>query len=413
MRKKHGGFAADAAVFLLLCMFCVWAAPGENSAAAGKTVTSQSIKDKEAEIAKKRNEKDSLKDSLSNLKEIKKNLESQKASLKDYVEQLDQSLIQIEENITRLQEDILIKKEQIAETEEELDAAVKREEGQRESMVAHLRLVYEKGNTSVVEMVLRARNFGDMLNLADRVERMAAYDHDMLTAYENITAYVDLCRQELELEKEILDETKAHVEQEQKNLEELIEEKTQELKRYEADISNKEKAIREYEAQIQAQENEIKVLEAAVAEERRKLLASNGSAITYDGGKFKFPLASFTAVSDEYGWRINPILGIQEFHNGVDLAAPGGTSIYAAYDGIVVAATYNASMGNYVMINHGDGLYTIYMHASALYVSKDDAVAKGDTIAAVGTTGMSTGNHLHFTVRLNGAYVSPWDYLKQ
>lgn len=413
MKKKRAGAVWGGCAFLVLCLVCVLAVPGEVFAAGSRAVTSQSIKDKEAEIAKKRNEKDSLKDGLSNLKEIKKNLENQKASLKDYVEQLDQSLVQIEENIKQLKEQIAVKEEQILETEEELDAAVKREESQRESMVAHLRLVYERGNTSVVDMVLRAKNFGDLLNLADKVERLVSYDQEMLEAYKNITDYVDLCRQELELEKEILKETEANVEQEQKNLEELIEEKTQELGRYEADISNKEKAIQEYEAQIQAQENEIKVLEAAVAEERRKLLASSGSAITYDGGKFKFPLASFTAVSDEYGWRINPILGIQEFHNGVDLAAPGGTSIYAAYDGIVVAATYNASMGNYVMINHGDGLYTIYMHASALYVSKDDAVAKGDTIAAVGTTGMSTGNHLHFTVRLNGAYVSPWDYLKQ
>lgn len=398
---------------LILVLLCFSAVPWEVHAAGTGGVTSQSIKEKENQISKKKDEKDALKNGLSNLKEIKKNLEKQKASLKDYVQQLDESLTQLEENIVRLKEDIAVKEEEIRETEQELDAAQKREESQRTFMAAHIRLVYESGSTNVVDMLLKAKNFGDLLNLADKVERMVAYDQQMLEAYKNITTYVELCKEELELEKEILDETKASVEQEQKNLEELIKEKTQELTRYEADISNKEKAIRDYEAQIQAQENEIKLLEAAVAEERRKLLASNGSAITYDGGKFKFPLASYTAVSDEFGWRTNPILGIREFHNGVDLAAPGGTSIYAAYDGVVVAAAYNASMGNYVMINHGDGLYTIYMHASVLYVSKDDKVAKGDTIAAVGTTGMSTGNHLHFTVRLNGEYVSPWNYLKQ
>ena len=91
--------------------------------------------------------------------------------------------------------------------------------------------------------------------------------------------------------------------------------------------------------------------------------------------------------------------------------APKGTAIYAAYDGTVVAATYNSTMGNYVMIDHGSGLYTIYMHASALYVNKGDIVIRGDTIAAVGTTGRSNGNHLHFSVRLNGSYVSPWEYI--
>ena len=104
---------------------------------------------------------------------------------------------------------------------------------------------------------------------------------------------------------------------------------------------------------------------------------------------------------------------MKQFHNGVDFAAPSGTPIYAAYDGKVVAATYSATMGNYVMIDHGDSLYTIYMHASKLYVSKGDTVVKGQTIAAVGTTGRSTGNHLHFSVRKNGSYVSPWEYLSK
>ena len=93
------------------------------------------------------------------------------------------------------------------------------------------------------------------------------------------------------------------------------------------------------------------------------------------------------------------------------MAAPGGSPILAAYNGTVVAAAYSSTMGNYVMIDHGDNLYTIYMHASALYVSRGQNVVKGERIAAVGTTGRSTGNHLHFSVRLNGSYVSPWNYL--
>ena len=89
----------------------------------------------------------------------------------------------------------------------------------------------------------------------------------------------------------------------------------------------------------------------------------------------------------------------------------GGSPILAAYDGTVVSAAYSSTMGNYVMLDHGDNLYTIYMHASALYVSKGENVVKGQKIAAVGSTGRSTGNHLHFSVRLNGSYVSPWNYL--
>ena len=195
--------------------------------------------------------------------------------------------------------------------------------------------------------------------------------------------------------------------------EKQIAQKEQDIIAYETDINNKESAIKEYQEEIKAQDEEIEALEAAIAEEKKKILESSGDILTYDGGVFKFPLASYTRVSDDYGMRIHPTLGVPQFHNGVDFASPKGTAIYAAYDGKVVAASYSSTMGNYVMIDHGDQLYTIYMHASALYVKKDAIVVRGETIAAVGSTGRSTGNHLHFSVRKDGAYVSPWNYLSQ
>lgn len=135
--------------------------------------------------------------------------------------------------------------------------------------------------------------------------------------------------------------------------------------------------------------------------------------LTYDGGTFAWPCPAYTRISSEYGTRMHPTLGVEKFHNGVDLAAPAGSDILAAYKGTVIGAGYNSSMGNYVMIDHGSELYTIYMHASALYVKSGQNVSKGDVIAAVGTTGRSTGNHLHFGVRLNGSYVNPMNYIKK
>ena len=142
-------------------------------------------------------------------------------------------------------------------------------------------------------------------------------------------------------------------------------------------------------------------------------MAQSGITLEYDGGAFHWPAPSYIAITSEFGWRSDPFTGYKAYHNGVDMAAAKGTPIVAAYDGIVVDAGYNGSMGNYVIMDHGTGLYTIYMHASKLYVSADDVVAGGETIAAVGSTGRSTGPHLHFSVRLNGLYVSPWDYLKK
>ena len=377
------------------------------------SITSDSIKEKEEQIKQALSEKESLHNGLSNLQNIKKDLETQRTNLKNYVAQLDSNLEQIERNIAELKAKISVKEEEIAVAEEQLAEALEKEENQRTSMINRIRMVYETGDPQMTEMLLKSSSFGDFLNKADYVERVISYDQQMWQDYKTVREYVELCKQELELEREILDEAKAGVEEEQRNLEALIEQKNRDILEYESDISNKEQAIKEYEEEIKAQEEEISTLEAQIAEEKKKILANSGVVLTYDGGTFKFPLASYTRVSDDYGMRIHPILGIQQLHNGVDFAAPKGTAIYAAYDGVVVAATYSGTMGNYVMIDHGDGLYTIYMHASQLYVEKDDIVVRGETIAAVGSTGRSTGNHLHFSVRLNGAYTSPWNYISK
>ena len=375
------------------------------------SITSDSIREKEEQIRQAQGEKDTLQSGLSNLQNIKKELETQRSSLKNYVAQLDGSLAQIEQNIRDLNTKITEKEGEIAAAEGELEVALGNEENQKESMIIRIRLVYESGDPQMLDMLLKSASFGDFLNKADYAERVMAYDQKMWQDYKLIREYVELCKQELELEKEILDEAKASVEEEQKNLEALIDQKNRDILAYETDITNKEKAIKEYEEEIEAQESEIATLEALIAEEKKRILADSGVVLTYDGGTFKFPVASYTRVSDDYGPRIHPTLGVQQFHNGVDLASPKGTAIYAAYDGVVVAAAYSATMGNYVMIDHGSGLFTIYMHASALYVEKDNIVVRGEKIAAVGSTGRSTGPHLHFSVRLNGEYQSPWNYI--
>ncbi|MDE7007528.1 MAG: peptidoglycan DD-metalloendopeptidase family protein [Lachnospiraceae bacterium] len=372
-------------------------------------LTNDSIKQKEAEINKAKDEKKALQSGLTNVKEIKKQLEKSKAELADYVEELDAELVAIQNKINDLKNLITEKEEEIDQKTQELAEALSVQQAQYEAMKSRIKFMYEKGDSLSLELLFGSDSFGDMLSKAEYIEMLSAYDRRMLDEYVAYAEYVALCKQSLEEEKEVLDEAKAAVEEEEASLNELIEAKEQEMYRVSGDIQNKEAAIREYEADIAEQNDAIKALEAAVAEERKKLAAEQGRK--YDGGMFTWPAPSYTRISDEYGNRMHPTLGIQKFHNGIDMAAPGGSAILAAYDGKVVAADYNGSMGNYIMIDHGDSLYTIYMHASALYVSKGAEVSKGDKIAAVGSTGRSTGNHLHFSVRLNGNYVNPRNYL--
>lgn len=376
-------------------------------------LTSDSIEKKQSQIDKMQKEKETLKSNLTDLQKLKKDLESKKSDLKSYVAELDGNLAEIEQNIANLNAQITTKEGEITETQAELDTALETEQTQQKDMITRIRKMYEQDKSQMIEVLVTSGSFSNFLNRADSIEKVAAYDKQKYEDYKANRQLVELCKEQLELEKEILDATKQTVEQEQANLEELIDQKNRDITAYESDINNKEKAIAEYEQMIKDQDAEIAALEAAIAEEKRKLLAENGGGLEYDGGKFKFPLASYTRISDDYGWRTHPILGVQQFHNGVDFAAPKGTAIYAAYDGKVVAATYSSTMGNYVMIDHGSELYTIYMHASALYVKKGDIVIRGETIAGVGTTGRSTGNHLHFSVRKSGEYQSPWDYISK
>jgi murein DD-endopeptidase MepM/ murein hydrolase activator NlpD len=273
--------------------------------------------------------------------------------------------------------------------------------------------MYEKGDVYYLELLLSADSYSDFINQNDYINMLSEYDQNMLEEYQAIVAKVQSMKEELEAEYLILDEAKLQVEQEQQALEELIVVKEHEIQGYEADIDNREQAIKEYEAEIVAQNELIESLERAKAEEKKRIAAANGVVLTYDGGAFIWPAPSYTRISDDYGYRIHPILNVKQFHNGVDMAAPKGTSMLAAYDGVVVQAGYSSTMGNYIFIDHGDGLFTIYMHANELLVATDDIVIRGEKIATIGSTGRSTGPHLHFSVRLNGSYVSPWNYLSK
>lgn len=371
----------------------------------------QSIKQKQDAISKAQNEKKALQSGMTDVKNVIKQLETSKKNLANYITELDASLVSAQNKIAELQTTISNKEQEIEQTEAELDEAIRIEEEQYQSMKDRIRFIYRRGDTMYLELLLSSSSFGEMLNKADYIEKMSEYDQMRLELFQETHAYVEACKEQLELERELLLEAKADVEKEEASLQTLIAEKEQQITAYESDINNREKLVKEYEAEIAAQNAEIKALEDAVAAQKAALASLTQRK--YDGGVFAWPAPSFTRVSDEYGERIHPILKVKQFHNGVDLAAPGGSPILAAYDGEVVAAAYSATMGNYIMIDHGSNLYTIYMHASALYVKKGDNVARGQKIAAVGSTGRSTGNHLHFSVRLNGNYVSPWNYLSK
>ena len=376
-------------------------------------ITSDSIEAKKNEVADAKKEQSSIKSSISNMESIIAGLQAQKADLNKYISGLDSTMTSIQSNISDYEALITEKENEIVRKEGELEEARVQEELQYESMQQRIQYMYECGTSSYFEAILQADSFADMLNRAEYVEEIAAYDNKMLEAYILQREYIELCKESLEQEKVTLDESKAALEAEKNNLAAIREQKAVDLAAYEDDISITEAQLKALEADLEYQTNLIASLEKEITEEQKEILRQNNVNLGYSSDGFAWPAPSYTAVSSEFGWRSDPFTGLKAYHNGVALAAPECTPIVAAYDGIVGQAGYNSSMGNYIYIEHGDGLRTIYLHASKLYVSKDDVVLKGDVIGAVGTTGRSTGPHLHFSVRLNGEYVSPWNYLSR
>ena len=401
-------------ICIALSCLTVFMIPAPYAAYAGTSlsaITNDSIREKQGQISESETLKKELKANISNAQSIKKELETLKSDAKAYIVKLDGEITAIQEKIEELKGLIADKEKEIEIITVELNEAIAVEEAQYAAMKERIRLMYEKGDMMYLEIMLSANSFGDFLTKADYIERLEAYDRKMLDEYTATREYTELCKATLESEKAVLDEAKATQEAEEAALEELMTEKQAELDNYTAQIRAKESQIDDLQAELEEQTAIIEALEAAILAEQKAIAAANGVVLNYDGGKFTWPAPSYVAITDEFGWRTDPFTGNTSYHSGLDMASGYGTSILAAYDGVVVAAASDYSMGNYIMINHGDGLYTIYMHASQLLVKKDDIVARGEQIAKVGSTGRSTGAHLHFGVRLNGSYVSPWPYL--
>ncbi|MDR2546036.1 MAG: peptidoglycan DD-metalloendopeptidase family protein [Lachnospiraceae bacterium] len=371
-------------------------------------LTNDAIKNMEGQISNTKKEQDQMKNALTNVQSIRRQLESSRNDLDRFIRELDQNMEIVEQNIADLLIMIENKEAEIVQKTKELEEAIAVQEAQYAAMKVRVSLMYEQGETHFIALLLDADSIGDILNRVDFIEMLARYDKSKFDEYVAFSTLVALIKESLELEKELLEQAREAVEAEREALAELIEEKNLQIRVVMGDIARQEQAIREYEAEIAAQNEIIRALERAVAAERARLAAAQ--ARRFDGGPFTWPVPSSRRITDDYGNRIHPILKVPQFHNGIDIPAPTGATIVSAHAGVVVAAAYNATMGNYIMINHGDGVFTIYMHASQLFVSEGAEVSAGQRIAAVGSTGRSTGPHLHFSVRVSGAYVNPWGY---
>lgn len=379
--------------------------PIQASSASTEKVTEDAASTKSLQEAQ--DEKAQLEKALKEAQSTIEDLRDSKGDIESKVTELNQQLIDISARITDLENQLTAKSEDIQETKDELAGAKEREAQQYADMKVRIQFMYENGQTSYLEALLSSRNISEFLNSADYIAQIQSYDRQKLTEYQDTVESIVNLEAQLEQEYTDLEALKSTVESNKVTVAAMMRQKESELADISGDIEDAQSDADYYAAEIQAQEELIAAIKRAEAEKA----AAGVEEHPYTGGAFRWPCPSSTRVTSDYGTRVSPMSGASSNHKGIDIGASAGADIIAAADGTVTAASYSSAAGNYVMIDHGGGLYTVYMHASSLLVSPGQTVSAGDVIAKVGSTGISTGSHLHFGVSLNGSYVSPWSYL--
>ena len=379
--------------------------PIQASSASTEKVTEDAASTKSLQEAQ--DEKAQLEKALKEAQGTIEDLRDSKGDIESKVTELNQQLIDISARITDLENQLTAKSEDIQETKDELAGAKEREAQQYADMKVRIQFMYENGQTSYLEALLSSRNISEFLNSADYIAQIQSYDRQKLTEYQDTVESIVNLEAQLEQEYTDLEALKSTVESNKATVAAMMRQKESELADISVDIEDAQSDADYYAAEIQAQEELIAAIKRAEAEKA----AAGVEEHPYTGGAFRWPCPSSTRVTSDYGTRVSPMSGASSNHKGIDIGASAGADIIAAADGTVTAASYSSAAGNYVMIDHGGGLYTVYMHASSLLVSPGQTVSAGDVIAKVGSTGISTGSHLHFGVSLNGSYVSPWSYL--
>lgn len=397
-------------------------------------------------------------------------LQANKADTESYIQQLDAELTTVTTEIARLQEELDKTQAELEQTQADLEIAKEKEAEQYEALKARIKAMYEKGDASLMEIFMQAEDISTLLNAPEYISSISEYDNQLLTELDNTRKEIERLEAQLEAQKAELEDLKSQEEAKQEELQMVMDAKYQELAALGVSMDEVASSIYNTEAEIAATNQILEDIRRAEEEAARKAAeeaakkaaeeeakkqqaaqqqqnnsqnnstpdSNTGSSNTNSGsqttpdasvpdssgsgssgsssgggtatGSLMWPCAG-GYISSPYGGRVSPTAGASSNHKGIDIAAGSGTAIYAADGGVVTTSSYSTARGYYIVVSHGNGMSTLYQHCSAIYASAGQTVSQGQVIAAVGSTGYSTGPHLHFEVLINGVNVDPQNYI--
>jgi murein DD-endopeptidase MepM/ murein hydrolase activator NlpD len=375
---------------LIALVLVVWLGLAQVSTATAPTLVAQSVQD--------------LQNKQKTLEEQRNQLQQQQSELQNRQADSESTLQGLEQNIVYTANQIAETEFRLAQAEKELEAfetqLAKAEadyEEVRTGTVARLQFLQRQQGSEGWAVLLQSQNFNEFLDRQYQLKRVYAADHQVLA--------------DLKAQADAIQQQKAAVEDKRNQVALLRQQFLSQKQQYEAEATEEKQLI----SRLKDRRGALEAAESQLARDseqiagliRQKVAASTG--VIRGTGRFVFPANG--NISSGFGNRVHPILGYSRFHAGIDFAASQGTPIYAADSGQVIFSGWYGGYGQTVIVDHGGGLSTLYAHASRVLVSEGQAVQQGQAIAAVGSTGLSTGPHLHFEVRQNGNPVNPAGYL--
>lgn len=351
------------------------------------------------------------------------------------VNELDKQATDISTQIVEKKQEAENLQNEIDETQTKLAEAQVSEDNQYEAMKKRIQYLYEEGDVAYIDALMSSASFEDSLNKSEYVDQLSTYDQKQLNKLVKTKNDIAEYQQTLKDDLADVEKVKADLETKQADLDDVISQKNAEINKYSDDVEMQKALAAEYAKQESELDDKLAELarqeQQRLEEERKQREAeqqqqdnnggsdnsgsdsdnsgSNNGGSTTGSGRFIWPVSG--PITDYFGPRESPTAGASSNHMGIDIGCSYGVPIAAADAGVVTVAEWGESGGNYVMIDHGNGFVTMYLHNSSLAVSVGDVVSQGQTIAYAGSTGYSTGTHCHFSVFLNGSYVNPLDYL--
>lgn len=398
-RKHQKKIIAALALFLALLMLLPMISMIFSSTASA-TVTQAQI--------------DKLKDSAAALAQEKKNLNNQLAALADEIDSamdkklvVEQEIAVVEQQIANTEELIATYDELIVQEAANLAAAEAEEAKYYEEFCLRVRAMEEEGRVSYWQIIFNAASFSDLLDRVMMISEIVEYDNMVMAALEQARIGVEEAKAALETSraeqvtaKETLDAQKAELDAKVASIDTLL-----------AELQSKKDV---YESKMADLNAAAKAMDKEIAEKQKELerqIAQSQIQINYGSG-YIWPLDGCYTITSFFGPRKHPITGKAGNHGGTDVRASYGTKIKSARGGVVMTSTYNRSYGNYVTVLHDNGTTTLYAHMSKRAVKEGQTVTQGQVLGYVGSTGSSTGNHLHYEIRVNGTRVDALDYYK-